>query len=147
MDAMETGSTSPAGRRRPVPESLFGGRLKEDGGALSGLVAPRGADVIWTTPADLAGRLGTVALTDGTAAYLNGERSLLRAARDLLVGRGVPAERIAVKPYWRRDQPNAGHGEPAGFTRPSQMSRSSAGLPFIGSTRAMARPRSVTTSS
>jgi NADPH-dependent ferric siderophore reductase len=63
--------------------------------------------------ADVSGGLATVGLPDGTAAYVNGERRLVRQATDLLIDRGVPADAIASKAYWRLDQANKPHGEPA----------------------------------
>jgi len=49
----------------------------------------------------------------GTAAYLLGERHLVRTAQELLVAGGVDRDAVASKAYWRRDQPNASHGEPS----------------------------------
>lgn len=69
-------------------------------------------DVQWVSPDDLADCLQKVPLEANTAAYVNGERSLVRDATAVLTARGVDRE-IAAKVYWRRDQPNATHGEPA----------------------------------
>ncbi len=44
--------------------------------------------------------------------YIAGEARTALAIRDLLVGRGLSRERMAVKAYWRRDQPNLDRGEP-----------------------------------
>ncbi|MDA8333355.1 MAG: siderophore-interacting protein [Candidatus Dormibacteraeota bacterium] len=44
--------------------------------------------------------------------YLAGEARTVITIRDLLVARGQPRERLAVKAYWRRDQPNLDRGEP-----------------------------------
>ncbi len=52
-------------------------------------------------------------LPDGTVAYVNGERSLVRDVNEVLVARGLDRSAIVGKPYWRADQPNAAHGEPA----------------------------------
>ena len=49
----------------------------------------------------------------GTAAYLFGERDLVRTAEELLVTGGLDRDAVASKAYWRRDQPNADHGEPS----------------------------------
>ena len=57
--------------------------------------------------------LDDVPLPTGTAAYVNGERSLVRRAVDVLAARGVPADMIASKAYWRRDEANKPHGEPS----------------------------------
>jgi NADPH-dependent ferric siderophore reductase len=54
-----------------------------------------------------------VALPADTAAYVHGERRLVRHAVELLVARGVVAGAIASKAYWRHDQANKAHGEPA----------------------------------
>jgi NADPH-dependent ferric siderophore reductase len=49
----------------------------------------------------------------GTAAYLFGERQLVRTAEELLVAGGLDRDAVVSKAYWRRDQPNASHGEPS----------------------------------
>ena len=69
--------------------------------------------VSWVTPGGLADHLASIALPDGTAAYVNGERRLVRHVVELLVARGVAADAIASKAYWRDDQANQAHGEPA----------------------------------
>ncbi len=53
------------------------------------------------------------ALPVGTVAYVNGERSLVREVNDVLIARGLDRGAILGKPYWRADQPNESHGEPA----------------------------------
>ncbi|MCU1360694.1 MAG: hypothetical protein JWN99_1983 [Ilumatobacteraceae bacterium] len=50
---------------------------------------------------------------DDTAAYVNGERLLVRRVARELAGRGLSSDMIASKAYWRLDQANAAHGEPA----------------------------------
>lgn len=85
-----------------------------DGRALAlDLLAGPGVAVTWAYVDELLDEVRSLDLPPGTAAYLNGERSLVVGARDLLVRRGVPAEAIATKAYWRRGQANAPHGEPA----------------------------------
>jgi NADPH-dependent ferric siderophore reductase len=84
----------------------------EDGTALD-LSVPAGVEVVWTTADEAVTVLASIGLPDGVAAYVNGERALVKAAAQVLADRGVPSESIATKPYWRRDQANAGHGEPA----------------------------------
>lgn len=69
--------------------------------------------VTWVTPGGLADHLAAIALPDGTAAYVNGERRLVWHVVELLVARGVAADAIASKAYWRDDQANQAHGEPA----------------------------------
>jgi NADPH-dependent ferric siderophore reductase len=44
--------------------------------------------------------------------YLNGELGVINELRALLVGRGLTAEQLSVKPYWRLGTANAPHGEP-----------------------------------
>jgi NADPH-dependent ferric siderophore reductase len=44
--------------------------------------------------------------------YLAGEARTVITIRDLLVARGHSRERMSVKAYWRRDQPNLDKGEP-----------------------------------
>ena len=46
-------------------------------------------------------------------AYLNGELTVVNRLRKALLGRGLPAEWLSVKPYWRLGSANAAHGEPA----------------------------------
>jgi NADPH-dependent ferric siderophore reductase len=70
-------------------------------------------DLRWTTEVEVAGALRSLDLPDGTAAYCNGERSLVRVAAGVLAERGLPADAVSTKAYWRRDQANAPHGEPA----------------------------------
>jgi NADPH-dependent ferric siderophore reductase len=57
--------------------------------------------------------LSDLYLAAGTAAYLFGERHLVRTAEEVLVAGGFDRGAVASKPYWRRDQPNASHGEPS----------------------------------
>lgn len=64
-------------------------------------------------PGEVTEHLRTVTIGDGTVAYVNGERSLVRDAVDMLTARGLSSDAIASKAYWRRDQANAPHGEPA----------------------------------
>lgn len=44
--------------------------------------------------------------------YLGGEFHVAHAVREVLVERGVPTDRINLKPYWRTRAANAPHGEP-----------------------------------
>ena len=69
--------------------------------------------MIWASADELADRLRTVRLPDDAAAYVNGERLLVRQATKQLSASGINPEAIAAKAYWRRDQSNAAHGEPA----------------------------------
>jgi NADPH-dependent ferric siderophore reductase len=64
-------------------------------------------------PTLVATHLRALALPTGEGAvYLNGERSVMRAAQAVLLERGVDAEAIRLKAYWVRDEPNGDHGEP-----------------------------------
>jgi len=45
-------------------------------------------------------------------AYLFGEFSIVRVLRSALIDRGLDAEAISLKAYWRRGRSNADHGEP-----------------------------------
>ena len=44
--------------------------------------------------------------------YVAAEASVVRAVTRTLVERGIGAEQISGKAYWRRGLPNAEHGEP-----------------------------------
>lgn len=69
--------------------------------------------ISWVAPGALADHLAAIAIPAGTAAYVNGERRLVRHVVELLVARGVASDAIASKAYWRDDQANQAHGEPA----------------------------------
>ncbi len=45
-------------------------------------------------------------------AYLAGELGVVAQMRTALLGRGMTAEQISAKPYWRAGRANAAHGEP-----------------------------------
>ena len=54
-----------------------------------------------------------IALPPGDGhAYLAAEAGVVRSVREVLVGRGLRADQISAKAYWRRGLPNAEHGEP-----------------------------------
>jgi NADPH-dependent ferric siderophore reductase len=67
----------------------------------------------WLDRAEMVEMLSDLHLAAGTAAYLLGERHLIRSAEKLLVAGGLDRDAVASKAYWRRDQPNASHGEPS----------------------------------
>ena len=69
--------------------------------------------LVWLVQAEMLEMLSDLRLAAGTAAYLFGERHLVRTAEELLVAGGMDRDAVASKPYWRRDQPNASHGEPS----------------------------------
>jgi NADPH-dependent ferric siderophore reductase len=61
----------------------------------------------------LIAALRAVALPAGTGhAYLAGELGVVARMRSALLERGLPAEQISAKPYWRSGRANAAHGEP-----------------------------------
>jgi NADPH-dependent ferric siderophore reductase len=77
--------------------------------------APPGApatSLLWLDQAEMLEMLSDLHPAAGTAAYLFGERHLVRAAEELLIAVGLDRDVVASKAYWRRDQPNASHGEP-----------------------------------
>jgi NADPH-dependent ferric siderophore reductase len=79
-------------------------------------LAPAGepaTSLVWLDQAEMLEKLSDVHPTAGTAAYLFGERQLVRTAEELLIAGGLERDAIASKAYWRRDQPNASHGEPS----------------------------------
>jgi NADPH-dependent ferric siderophore reductase len=63
--------------------------------------------------AELPAMIRMLGLEPPVSAYVNGERDLVRTAVDLLDAAGIDKTLIASKAYWRRDQPNAAHGEPS----------------------------------
>lgn len=68
----------------------------------------------WLTPDDLDSALAAQAgpaAADG-AAYVYGEASLVRSTAATLRRLGIDGDHITTKAYWRRDEPNAPHGEP-----------------------------------
>ena len=61
----------------------------------------------------LADELATLTLPDGRGhAYVNGEMKTVNGLRATLVGRGMDADAVSSKPYWRHGVANAAHGEP-----------------------------------
>jgi NADPH-dependent ferric siderophore reductase len=83
------------------------------------LVTPRGAGsrpgphsaaaLTWLEEPALAEALD---LPSGAAVYALGELGLVRRVKELLAQRSFPEGLLSAKAYWRRDQPNAEHGEP-----------------------------------
>ena len=68
--------------------------------------------LVWLDRAEMLEMLGDLHPASDTAAYLFGERHLVRKAGELLVAGGLDGDAVVSKAYWRRDQPNASHGEP-----------------------------------
>ena len=61
----------------------------------------------------LLGALANTELPEGDGhAYLAAEAGVVRAVRKELLERGLRADQISAKAYWRRGLPNAEHGEP-----------------------------------
>ena len=83
------------------------------------LLTPHGTDsrpvpdrpgaLTWLTEAHLSDALEP---RPDAAVYVLGELGLVRRARELLAERAFSEDLLAAKAYWRRDQPNAEHGEP-----------------------------------
>jgi NADPH-dependent ferric siderophore reductase len=69
--------------------------------------------LVWLDRAEMLEMLSDLHPAAGTAAYLLGERHLVRTTEELLVAGGLDRDAVASKAYWRRDQPNASHGEPS----------------------------------
>ena len=98
--------------------------LHPDATATAIIVTPNGANsrpgptatiatIVWIHPTELGDAIAELCVEADTVAYVNGERHLVRDVVELLIGVGVLEDRISSKSYWRRDQPNADHGEPA----------------------------------
>lgn len=64
---------------------------------------------------------------DDAAGYVLGERQLVRDGVLLLRGAGTPESALSSKAYWRRDQANLPHGEPAGDMVPDGTPRTRRG--------------------
>jgi NADPH-dependent ferric siderophore reductase len=63
--------------------------------------------------ANLVAALTAVHLPEGHGhAYLAGELGVVAEMRAALLARGMTAEQISAKPYWRAGRANAAHGEP-----------------------------------
>ena len=69
--------------------------------------------LVWLDQPEMLETLSDLDPAAGTAAYLFGERHLVRTAEEHLVTGGLDRDAMASKAYWRRDQPNANHGEPS----------------------------------
>jgi NADPH-dependent ferric siderophore reductase len=67
----------------------------------------------WAKPDDLGSTLSDLELPAEIVSYVFGERRLVAETTDFLVSVGLERGNISSKAYWRRDQPNASHGEPA----------------------------------
>ena len=64
-------------------------------------------------PGPLTAAVGDTPLPEGAGrVYLFGELKVVAALRRQLVDRGLPADQLSPKPYWRHGVANAAHGEP-----------------------------------
>ena len=64
-------------------------------------------------PAPLVDGVTALELPPGEGhAYLSAEFAVVRAVQTVLTGRGMRAEQVAPKAYWRRGRANAAYGEP-----------------------------------
>lgn len=67
----------------------------------------------WLEDTELEASISGLDLAPSVAAYVIGEHHLVRRASELLASAGLDDAAISAKAYWRNDQPNAPHGEPA----------------------------------
>jgi NADPH-dependent ferric siderophore reductase len=95
------------------PDATGAAVLVTEEASLPPLPSPGAHAIVWIREEHLADHLASIDLPAGTFAYVNGEFSLVRRAADVLRGKGLDEGAISVKPYWRRDQANAPHGEPS----------------------------------
>jgi NADPH-dependent ferric siderophore reductase len=102
LDALPLGTSATAllvtahgAESRPVPASASKTTMK------------------WIDRSEMAEGVAGLVPRPGTAAYVFGERQLVRTAEEVLAALGVPRDAISSKAYWRQDQPNASHGEPS----------------------------------
>ncbi len=64
-------------------------------------------------PAALMAALASIELPAGRGhAYVGGEHAVVATLRDALVARGMDADSVSAKPYWRLGRQNAANGEP-----------------------------------
>lgn len=75
-------------------------------------VAPA-ISLVWFSQSEILGMLSDLHPAADTAVYLFGERHLVGNAEEVLVAGGLDRDAVTSKAYWRRDQPNANHGEPS----------------------------------
>jgi len=75
-------------------------------------VAPA-TSLVWLDQSEMLEMLSDLHPAGDTAVYLFGGRHLISTAEELLVAGGLDRDAVASKAYWRRDQPNASHGEPS----------------------------------
>jgi NADPH-dependent ferric siderophore reductase len=73
----------------------------------------RGKSLVWLDRAEIVDALNDLYLPADTTVYLFGERQLVRLVEEILVEDGIVRDAVTSKAYWRRDQPNASHGEPS----------------------------------
>jgi NADPH-dependent ferric siderophore reductase len=94
-----------------APDDALATTFDEGLGVTGIFVERRGRDL--NDPAGLLSGLAAFALPpDLGHVYLFGEFHVMRALLSAVTDRGVPAEQISHKPYWRSGLSNAEHGEP-----------------------------------
>ena len=69
--------------------------------------------LVWLDQTEVLEMLSDLHPAADTAAYLFGERHLIRTAEELLITSGLDRDAMTSKAYWRQDEPNAEHGEPS----------------------------------
>jgi NADPH-dependent ferric siderophore reductase len=63
----------------------------------------------------LLGALGSLDIPpESRHAYVAGEHHVVGEIRTALMARGLTADEVSAKPYWRSGRANADHGEPEG---------------------------------
>jgi NADPH-dependent ferric siderophore reductase len=82
-------------------------------GSRPGPLSSADTRLLWIEEAEVPEVIDGLDLPRGLAAYVMGERHLVIRSVDALVAARVDRDGVASKPYWRGDQPNAAHGEPA----------------------------------
>jgi len=69
--------------------------------------------LVWLDQDEIVDELNDLYIPADTAVYLFGERQLVRLVEEILVEDGIDRDAVKSKAYWRRDKPNASHGEPS----------------------------------
>ncbi len=83
-----------------------------EGVGVTGVFVDRGTRAA-NDPAGLLSGLAALSLPEGVGhAYLFGEFAVMRAAARALAERGLRAEDVSSKAFWRAGRSNAAHGEP-----------------------------------
>ena len=72
-----------------------------------------GTSLIWMDQREIVHELNDLYIPTDSTVYIFGEHQLVRKLEKLLVADGIDRHSVVSKAYWRRDQPNASHGEPS----------------------------------